>query len=323
MRNNYLKQFAVILMAIALCVALLACAGGANRSGSEEPTKAPLTTGNGEPGGNTPGPDTDPTAPNDNAPTADQTPVEGSEGLKIKEYSDSCYVADIGTFSGTELIIPSHYNGKPVTSIDEDAITNNTMTSLVIPWTVVSIGEDAASESGNLETISFSEGLIGIGYGSFGSCGKLRSVSLPSTLERIDNSAFRNCAALEEVTLAGNADVGKSAFCDCPSLKKVTFAGNDKRAYSLLTSAFEGDTALETVVLSEGLGTIGSFAFANCASLGSVYIPASLTKIDASAFSNVGTLKIFYAGSEADWGKITVANGNDALKNAEIVYDYK
>ena len=64
-------------------------------------------------------------------------------------------------------------------------------------------------------------------------------------------------------------------------------------------------------------------ACSDCSSLGTLYLPATLTKIEASAFSNVGALKIFYAGTEEQWQNITVANNNDALKTAEITYNYK
>lgn len=317
------------LLILALVIALLsACSGGADSpSGtSGQGTSAPDTYKPGDTASNT-GADTaaitngETTVSGGNETEPEQ--VKGSDGLDIRNYGDMCEVRDIGTFTGTELVIPSHVDGVPVTHIEEDAISNDTMKSLYIPWTVVSIGEDAVSESKNLETVTFSEGLIGIGLGSFGGCPKLKTVTLPSTLERVGQSGFTACTGLTEVTLNGNADVNKSAFEGCTALKKVTFADKSGRPYLLMSSAFEGDAALTEITLTEGLGTIGSFCFSGCSSLGTVYLPASLTKIEANAFAGVGSLKIFYAGSEEQWQKITAANGNEALQNAEITYDYK
>lgn len=257
------------------------------------------------------------------AASATDAPAEGSEGLKIAEYDDSCIVTGIGTFTGAELVIPSHVNGKPVTSIDEDAITNETMVSLVIPGTVRSIGEEAVSDSKKLETVTFGEGLIGVGYGSFAGCVSLKNVMLPSTLESVSGSAFRSCTALTEVTFLGNSSLGNNAFFECASLKKVTFAGTDGRAYSVKSSAFESDGALETVIFSEGLETIGSFSFVGCKGLKEIYLPASLKKIEVNAFQKTGEYTVYYAGSEEDWNKVTVANGNEDLGLATFVYNYK
>ena len=318
-----MKRIIAFLLVIFVLAALAAC-GGVKPADTASDTESPANTQANQTSALTEKPgDPGDTKAAETAAQSERAPVAGSEGLKIREYEDSCEVADIGTFSGTELIIPSHVNGKPVTHIDEDAISNDSMTSLIIPWTVVSIGEDAASESHNLETVSFSDGLIGIGLGSFAGCPKLKTVTLPSTLERVGQSAFQSCAALTEVTLNGNADMAKYAFTECPALNKITYTDKSGKAYSLGTSAFERDTALEEVTFTEGLETIGSFCFDGCSSLVTVYLPASLSKIESNAFQSVGSLKVYYAGSEDQWKNINTANGNDALVNAEIVYNYK
>lgn len=317
-----MKKVIAIMLALLMTAALCACSGNTPGKPQGDKTAAPDV----QPGSTSVPGGSDETAAPGEDPTpsgAEPEPVAGSEGLRIKEYDDSCIIADIGTFSGTELIVPSHYNGKPVTSIDEDALSNDTMTSLFIPWTIRSIGEDAVSGSQKLETVTFSEGLLGIGYGAFGSCFSLKSVTLPSTLERVGNSAFRECTALEEVTITGNPDIGNNAFLSCSSLKKVTFTGNLGTVYSLKNSAFEFDASLEEVVFAEGLETIGAFSFSGCSSLGRIVLPASLKKIEASAFYDTGSLKVFYAGSEDQWKSVEIASGNDTLKSAEITYDYK
>ena len=332
-----MKKITAFLLILFVLAGLCACSGGGNDTADASPSGSsaevkttdaqtqPSASEGGEqtsvtrPAEPSGGPSAEPT----NEPTGEPShePVAGSEGLKIKEYDDSCKVVDIGEFTGTELIIPSHVNGKPVTSIDEDALTNDTMVSLVIPWTVVSIGEDAFSESRALRSITFSEGLTGIGIGAFGGCSALESVTLPSTVQNISSSAFIACTALSEVTILGAPSVGKAAFSECPALRKVTFASESGASYSILSSTFEYDGALEEVVFAEGLETIGSFAFANCPALSTVVLPKSLKKIEASAFQKNGSLTVYYAGSAEDWSKITVANGNDDLKNATVVFE--
>ena len=63
---------------------------------------------------------------------------------------------------------------------------------------------------------------------------------------------------------------------------------------SLITieeEAFAGDTAVEEVVLPEGIETIGPRAFAG-SSLAKINLPDSLTEIDGSAFNEPGTLTV-------------------------------
>jgi hypothetical protein len=315
-----MKKIIALLLTLMIAIGLCACAGGdTNRPASE---KTPGGSGNNATAPN--GSETDPggetAAPATEKP---QEQVAGSEGLDVTEYDENCVIERIGTFSGEELVIPSHYNGKPVTSIYEDAISNNTMVSLFIPWTVVSIGEDAVSGSEKLEKVTFSEGLISIGEGTFGDCKAIKNVTLPSTLEFSGRSSFSGCSGLEEVVLLGNSSLENYAFYNCDSLKKVSYTNKDGRSYSLKSSVFEDDSALEEIVFSEGLEAIGSFSCFGCTSLKTVYLPKTLKKVDARAFDNIGSLKVFYAGSEEDWNNINFANGNDLLKNADIEYNHK
>ncbi|MBP5231327.1 MAG: leucine-rich repeat protein [Clostridia bacterium] len=333
-----MKRFLLIVLALAAAALLFSCSGG-----TDAPAESGGQSGQTQPAGNesreadpvSAASAVEPSAAESTAADPDQPSVsepdepnpggtdlapDETEGLGIKVYDSGCEVWDIGTFTGTALIIPSHVNGIPVTSIEEDALTNDTMVSLEIPWTVVSIGEEAVSDSHALETVTFYKGLIGIGYGAFASCTALKTVELPSTLERLGGSAFRSCTALTEVTLYCNPEVGSRAFSECTSLEKVTFDSGSFRTYSLQSSAFEFDAALKEVTFSEGLDTIGSFCFSGCSSLGTVYLPASLKTIGTNAFSGVGTLKVVYAGTEEQWKSVSVGAGNEALSGAEITF---
>ena len=335
-----MKRILLIVLALAAALLLFSCSGGTDvpadpfgQNSTEQPqsseskNEAPVSTA----------PADEPSAAESNEPTPDQPseadpdgPGPGgtatgaeTEGLGIKVYDSGCEVWDIGTFTGTALSIPSHVNGIPVTTIEEDALSNDTMVSLEIPWTVRSIGEEAVSGSHALETVIFYKGLIGIGYGAFADCTALKTVELPTTLERLGGSAFRSCTALTEVTLDCNPEIGSRAFSECSALEKVSFVGKSFRTYSLQSSAFEFDTALKEAVFSEGLEKIDSYCFSGCTSLGTIYLPVTLKTVSANAFSGVGTLKVYYGGSEEQWKSVSIANGNDALSNAEILYSQK
>ena len=85
-------------------------------------------------------------------------------------------------------------------------------------------------------------------------------------------------------------------------------------------SAFGGSQKIERVYLSQNLKTIGKDVFKN-SSLDSVIIPKSLQSIGSGAFANCGDLKIVYfSGTQEEWNKIQIADGNDSLKSAKIYY---
>lgn len=72
-----------------------------------------------------------------------------------------------------------------------------------------------------------------------------------------------------------------------------------------------------SVILPESVREIGTMSLPCC--MTSLTLPASLEKIDRSVFYDGLTVdEITYNGTSADWEKITVGEGNDALDTAEI-----
>lgn len=66
-------------------------------------------------------------------------------------------------------------------------------------------------------------------------------------------------------------------------------------------SAFEGMTAVTSVVIPEGCASIGANAFKDCANLRHIVIPLSVTEIDATAFDGCMWVFVFGTpGSEAE-----------------------
>jgi hypothetical protein len=76
--------------------------------------------------------------------------------------------------------------------------------------------------------------------------------------------------------------------------------------HRLADRVFEGVTNLASVVISEGITSIGGYAFGGCSSLTSVSLPASLTQLDSPVFPATGALRSF-----------TVAGGNTVFVTAE------
>ena len=82
-------------------------------------------------------------------------------------------------------------------------------------------------------------------------------------------------------------------------------------------------SVVETVVINDGVTSIGSYAFYNCMRSKSVTIPKSVKSIGASAFVNNTQLSVVdYKGSESEWNRIT-GEGKDSIpSSAEIKFNY-
>ena len=300
-----MKRIFAFFLALSLAAALCACAKPAPET--SDPNGVPGTATDqtnpgaaSTPGNGTANADTDTSG---SASTdVNRDPVAGSDGLEVKYYEgDNMMITGTGSFTGTELVIPSHADGNPVVLIDEDAFAGAQIVTLTVPWTVQWIGEDAFEGCEKLETVTLSEGNISIGEGSFSGCKELKSVVFPSTTERVERSAFRECWSLKEVSFQGGTSLGSYAFAACRSLKSVVFNGNGNTPYSIASEAFSNASALESVTFSKGLTEIGSYCFEGCPNLKTVY----------------------FAGSEEEWKAIPIGSSNEALQNAQIVYNYK
>ncbi len=106
-----------------------------------------------------------------------------SEGLAFTLNTDgkSYYVSGIGTCKNTDIVIPSEYNGKPVTSI----------------------GYGVFDDCTNLRSITISNGIKGIATCAFVYCTNLTSVIIPSSVTSIEFAAFSDCQKLTGITFDG------------------------------------------------------------------------------------------------------------------------
>jgi hypothetical protein len=111
--------------------------------------------------------------------------------------------------AGGAVVIPSTINGKPVTSVGDYSFEScTTLTSITIPNSVTSIGDDAFSCS-NLASIAIGSGVITIGDGAF-SYTDLTSITIPNSVTSIGSYAFSFCYSLTSINFDGNApSVGK------------------------------------------------------------------------------------------------------------------
>lgn len=106
--------------------------------------------------------------------------------------------------AAADVTIPSRYQGKPVTAINNAAFPNSAVTSVTIPDSITSIPDAAFVNCSQLTNISIPNSVTYIGFSAFDGCASLKSITLPSSLRTIGNSAFAGCPSSMTVTYPGS-----------------------------------------------------------------------------------------------------------------------
>ena len=205
-----------------------------------------------------------------------------------------------------------------VTSIGSCAFQScDSLTSVTMQNGVTDIGDNAFTYCKNLTSVTIPNSVKTIGTSAFYNCAGLTRVTIPGSVTRIEQDTFKGCSGLTSVTISdGVTSIESGAFRDCTSLTSVTIPGS---VTSIEGYAFAYCSALTSLIIHDGTTSIGISAFMNCTSLGSVTIPRSVTDIGGYAFSSCRSLAdVYYGGTETDWTKITIGNGNGNLTSATL-----
>ena len=140
------------------------------------------------------------------------------------------------------------------------------LTSLTIPNSVTSIGEDAFSGCNEMiyDTTTI-PGVKLIGGWAVGSTGSLSGALDLTGVRGIGDSAFSGCEGLTSVTIPNSvASIGYHAFFGCSGLTSVTIPNSVTK---IETGAFLGCEALESVTIPASVTSIGTEAFSGCTGL--------------------------------------------------------
>ena len=110
-----------------------------------------------------------------------------------------------------------------MTSIGSNAFYNcSGLTSITIPNSVTSIGEDAFTGSG-LTSVTIPNSVTSIGSIAFRYCSSLTSVTIPNSVTSIGEAAFLGCTSLTSVTIPESVtSIGEAAFYGCSGLTSIT-----------------------------------------------------------------------------------------------------
>ncbi|MBR2185357.1 MAG: leucine-rich repeat protein [Prevotella sp.] len=225
---------------------------------------------------------------------------EDVDNFPVTVYNSSCFVILKNSHSGA-YTIPAG-----IKTIAGGAFTNCTgLTSVTIPNSVTTIGEEAFAKTG-LTSVTIPNSVTTIGDEAFEKCTYLETVVFPNNVANIGESIFSGCTALKSpiytssvficmptsykgayTVPAGIKRIVSRAFYKCEGLTSVTIPSG---VAAIENYTFNGCTALSSVSMSAGVTSIGDYAFYNCSALTSANIPDGVTSIGSSAFSGCSSL---------------------------------
>ena len=215
--------------------------------------------------------------------------------------------------------------GNEVTNIGHLAFYRTSVTSIIIPDSVIDIDSSAFAECSDLENVTIGSNVTSIGASSFYSCDSLTSVTIPDSVITIGYQTFYHCDNLANVTIgSGVTNIGEETFRYCIRLQNITVDENNqyyssdnygvlfnknksvliqypvnniRNSYTIPDSvttinddAFEFCNDLTSVTIGKNVKTIGEGAFNRCSNLTSITIPDSVTTIGYAAFSRCESL---------------------------------
>ena len=177
-----------------------------------------------------------------------------------------------------QVRIPATIQGMPVRVIGEWAFarsnTNATITSVVIPQGVTTIGRNAFAGAERLASVTIPEGVTEIGREAFAATTALTAITLPQSLTTLGDGAFMDGSGLRTITFPDSlTSIGDMMFWGFPS-------------------------ALTAVTLPASIRYISASAFVGCSALTTVTIPASVERIEfgkgisGSSFSGCSSLNL-------------------------------
>ena len=263
---------------------------------------------------------------------------DNSSGLSFMLVSNGTYGVSAGDAKYLEEItIPDTYNGKPVTSILDNAFEGaSNLKKISVPNTITNVGIDAfkdcdklefneydnalylgnattpnlilvKAKSSNITKCKVHEKAVVICDNAFKGCSDISNVTVSSNVKYIGAYAFKGCSSLLETNIpAGVAYINAETFSGCSKLKKIEIPST---VTTIGLSAFSNCTALAEVTFAKDstLTTIENSAFFACKKLKSITLPKSLMQIGNTkagiakdgAFSSCSALETvaFEAGS--------------------------
>lgn len=155
--------------------------------------------------------------------------------------------------------------------------SNSGITSCTINNQCKVIASSAFSGKSTLTSVSISASVKHINRYAFDNCKNLSTVDIPSTVETIGSSAFRNVPAINYTGAATSSPWGAFIINGGGSGSDFVFSDAEQTYLTKYTGT------ADTVVVPNGVETIGECAFVDCKAV-AIVLPATVKNIMCDAF---------------------------------------
>jgi hypothetical protein len=178
--------------------------------------------------------------------------------------SDTAYAVARGTATDAEVIIPSVYNGLPVTEIANNGFSSYLdMTSISIPDRITTIGDNAFSNCINLTSVTIPNSVMSIGSNAFTGCTRLTDITVPFL-----GTALNGTDTHLGYFFGASVPSGQNMYIP-ESLRMVIITGG----HTITIDAFDGCSGLTSITIPNSVTDIPNGTFSTCTGLTSITIP--------------------------------------------------
>ena len=223
-----------------------------------------------------------------------------------------------------------HSNGNCLIETESKTLISACKNSVIpIDGSVTSIGDYAFYGYTGLTSIAIPDSVTYIGKSAFSGCTGLTGIVIPDSVTSIGDQAFNGCTGLMSVIWNAEncTDAGSSnwpIFRGCNNLTQITIGESVK---TIPSYAFVYCAGLASIVIPDGVTSIGEGAFGNCKNLTSVKIGKCVTSIGNEAFLKCSKLENIYITDITAWCNISglsnlmryFENGTKLYLNGELI----
>lgn len=176
------------------------------------------------------------------------------------------------------------------------------LTSVTIPSSVTSIGENAFILCRNLTKVEISSitawcnidfenntaNPLNYAKNLYLNGSKVTNLTIPNTMTKIKDYTFYNCESLTSATIPNSVtEIGSYAFNGCSGLTSLTLSNSLR---TIQPRAFYGCSGLPSLEIPNSVTSIGNYAFSGCTGMTLLTIPNSITAFEGMVFNGCSAL---------------------------------
>ncbi|MEG1791953.1 MAG: leucine-rich repeat protein [Clostridia bacterium] len=243
-------------------------------------------------------------------------PWEFANDVTLKAKWKSIFTVDGGMITAISsyganletIIIPNICDGINIHGIGNNVFGyNKKLKHIVIDSNIDSIGENAFANCSNLLTVTFKDNsrLEIVGKNAFLNCSSIKKLAFPRNAVKLTEGCLSGCSGLTEMSLLGTIELTK-------------LFGNENNAVGMVKvehgsgKYYYAPSGLATIIIDDASTFVCDNAYANCAMIKNITLPASVKALGNNAFKGCINLTALDLTNITSIGYYALANSGIA-----------